>query len=110
VAENLLDTSELIALRRRGIEADGHTTILNLVEFPKAAELDQLNILYPDNVDYDRALILSAELLKRGQPVPAVDLVISAMAVRLGLRIITHDTHFKIIKRAARELRVQVKR
>jgi len=32
-------------------------------------------------------------LLKRGAPVPAVDLVISATAVRLNLQLISRDRH-----------------
>jgi hypothetical protein len=35
VAENLYDSSDLIELRKAGGQAEGYTTILNLIEFPK---------------------------------------------------------------------------
>jgi hypothetical protein len=109
VAENLYDSSELIELRRAGDQAEGYTTILNLIEFPKGVELVGLRILYPTKEDYDRSLVWSAELLKRGTPVPAVDLVISAISVRLGLQLVTRDRHFKEVKSAVTELNLRTK-
>jgi hypothetical protein len=107
VAENLYDSSELIELRKAGDEAEGYTTILNLIEFPKGAELRRLKTLYPTREDFDNALVWSAQLLKQGTPVPAIDLVISAISVRLGLQLVTRDRHFKHIKSAARELNIR---
>jgi tRNA(fMet)-specific endonuclease VapC len=108
--ENLYDSSELIELRRAGVQAEGFTTILNLIEFPKAVELIRLGILYPTREDFDNALLWSAEMLKQGTPVPALDLVISAITVRLGLQLVTRDQHFKVIRAVVKDLRVQVKR
>lgn len=110
MAENLYDSSELIELRKAGAGAEGYTTVLNLVEFPKAVELTRLKTLYPTREDYDNALIWSAELLKRGTPVPAIDLVISAISVRLGLRLVTRDQHFRHIKSAVKELVLRTER
>jgi tRNA(fMet)-specific endonuclease VapC len=107
VAENLYDSSELIELIKAGNEAEGYTTILNLIEFPKGVELRRLKTLYPTREDYDNALVWSAQLLKRGTPVPAIDLVISAISVRLGLQLVTRDRHFKHIKSAVRELDIR---
>ena len=104
MAENLYDSSELIELRRAGVQAEGYTTILNLIEFPKGVELGQLKTLYPTKEDYDNALVWSAELLKRGTPVPAIDLVISAISVRLRLQLVSRDRHFRHVKSAAKEL------
>ncbi len=86
------------------------TTILNLIEFPKAVELTRLGILYPTREDYDNALIWSAVMLKQGTPVPATDLVIAAVSVRLGLQLVTKDQHFKAIRAAVKELKAQLKR
>lgn len=108
--ENLYDSSELIEIRKAGDEAEGYTTILNLIEFPKGAELRRLRILYPTRGDYDKALIWSAKLLQRGTPVPGTDLIVSAVSVRLGLQLVTRDQHFRVIKSAVKELRLQVKR
>ena len=104
MAENLYDSSELIELRRSDGQPAGYTTILNLIQFPKAVELIQLKTLYPTKEDYDNALVWSAELLERGTPVPAIDLVISAISVRLGLRLVTRDRHFRHVRSVAKEL------
>lgn len=110
MAENLYDSSELIELRKAGDQAEGYTTILNLIEFPKGVELARLRTLYPTKEDYDKSLVWSAQLLKRGTPVPGVDLVISAVSVRLGLQLVTRDRHFKDIKSAVSELNLRTKR
>ena len=109
MAEDLYDSSELIELRKAGIRAEGYTTVLNLIEFPKGVELEGLRTLYPTKEDYDNALVWSAQLLKRGTPVPAVDLVIAAISVRLGLHIVTRDRHFKNIKYTVRELNIRTR-
>jgi predicted nucleic acid-binding protein len=107
VAEGLYDSSELIELRKSKVEAEGYTTILNLIEFPKGVELGRLKTLYPTREDFDNALIWSAQLLKRGPPVPAIDLVISALSVRLGLQLVTRDRHFKHIKSIVHDLNMR---
>ena len=70
MAENLYDSIELW---KAGDQAEVYTTILNLIEFPKGVELEGLRILYPTKEDYDKSLVWSAELLRRGTPVQAVD-------------------------------------
>ena len=108
--ESLLDTSELISLRKSGQSVgEAHTTILNLIEYPRAQEFGLVKVLYPTKDDYDAAVVWSVKLLEKGRPVPATDLVIAAVSVRTGLQIITRDQHFKTIKSVAKELKVQVK-
>jgi len=107
--ESIFDTSELIELRKSGeLQAEGYTTILNLIEFPKGAEFEQLKVLYPTRDDYDSALIWSAKLLELGKPVPATDLIISAISTRTGLELVTRDAHFKTIRIVAKDLRLQI--
>lgn len=108
--EDLYDSSELIEIYRTTGEAEGYTSVLNLIEFPKGIELSDLNVVYPAREDYDQALVWSAKLLERGSPVPALDVVLAAMSVRLGVRLVTRDRHFAVIKSVARELKLQVKR
>jgi len=107
--ENIFDTSELIELRRSGdLNAEGYTTILNLIEFPKGIEFERLEVLYPTRDDCDRALVWSAKLLELGKPVPATDLILSAISTRTGLELVTRDAHFKTIRLVAKELRLQI--
>jgi len=108
--ESILDTSELIELRKAGqLGIDGYSTIFNFIEFPKAAEFERLKVLYPTKEDYDTALVWSASLLRRGKPVPAIDLLISAVAARTGLQLVTRDSHFREIKAIAKGFTVQIK-
>jgi predicted nucleic acid-binding protein len=108
--ESIFDTSELIELRKSGQrEREGYTTMLNLIEFPKGAEFERLKVLYPTKEDYDTALIWSGRLLEKGKPVPAIDLIVSAVSARTGLELVTRDSHFREIKAIAKELKLQIK-
>jgi len=109
VEESLYDSSELIALRRSTDKVYGFTTIINLIEFPKAVELGELRVLYPTKEDYDTALVWSARLLELGNPIPATDLVIAAISLRLQLKLVTRDQHFRAIKSVAQELKLQLR-
>jgi len=107
--EVLYDTSALINFLKGGKRAArGFTTILNIVEFPKALDLEELDILYPTVEDYDEALKLAVSLLKIGKPVPAIDLVIAAVCMRRGLLLLTTDVHFMHIKLTKSEFNVRL--
>jgi len=80
VEEDLHDTSGLIQCYKNSIPVKEYITILNLVEFPKAIELD-LVAIYPSESDCEYPLKLSAELLRVGEPIPAIDAIIIATAL-----------------------------
>jgi len=103
------DTSALINLLKSGkSDAKGFTTILNIIEFPKALELKNLGIIYPNVEDYDEALKISISLLKKGKPIPAVDILIAAVCLRRGLTLLTGNEHFRHIKTIRREFKVEL--
>ncbi len=107
--EALYDTSALINLLRSGKHAaKGFTTILNIVEFPKALDLKELGIIYPTVEDYDEALKIAASLLRIGKPMPAIDILIAALCLRRGLLLLTADVHFKNIKSIRNEFKVRL--
>ena len=56
--ESLYDTNTLIDLYREKETLEGCTTILNIIEFPKAMELD-LRVLFPSKSDYHLALLIN---------------------------------------------------
>ncbi len=96
--EVVYDTSQLIALHKSGKRnAKGFTTILNIIEFPKALDLGELAVIYPTLDDYDESLKISAALLREGIPLPAVDIVIAAVCIRRNLTLCTMDKHFAAI-------------
>jgi predicted nucleic acid-binding protein len=103
------DTSTLIDFLKSGKrDLKGFTTILNIIEFPKALEFKGLGIIYPNVEDYDEALKLSALLLKRGKPLPAIDILIAAICLRRGLTLMTGDEHFRHIKSVKKEFKVEI--
>jgi len=107
--EVLYDTSALINLLKSGKRAArGFTTILNIVEFPKALDLKELGILYPTVEDYDEALKMAVSLLKVGKPAPAIDILIAAVCIRRGLLLLTTDVHFTHIKSIKSEFNVRL--
>ena len=106
---SVYDTSSLInLLKSRKRDVKGFTTILNTIEFPKALEFKGLGVIYPNIEDYDEALKISALLLKRGKPAPAIDILIAAMCTRRGLTLLTADEHFKHIKSVKKEFKVEI--
>ncbi|MBO3763415.1 MAG: type II toxin-antitoxin system VapC family toxin [Candidatus Brockarchaeota archaeon] len=104
---DLYDTSKLIEMYKKGGAVHGYTTILNLIEFPKAINLN-LTIIFPSKFDYNLALKISTELLRRGNPIPATDLIIAAVALNDGLRLVTKDKHFLLVKEVENDFKVLV--
>ena len=105
--KNLYDTSKLIEAYKSNKDIQGYTTIFNLIEFPKALEFD-LTVLYPSKSDYNLALKISTELLKIGKPVPAIDVIISAISINRGLKVVTKDRHFLFIKDIIENFKVDI--
>ena len=105
--KKLYDTSKLIECYKNGIPIRGYTTILNLIEFPKALELD-LVVIYPSKPDYELALKLSTELLRIGKPIPAIDAVIAAAALNRKLKLVTRDKHFMAIKEIREDFKLLI--
>ena len=105
--ENLYDTSKLIDAYKKDEKLHGYTTIFNLIEFPKALEFN-LRVLYPLKSDYNLALKISTEVLKMGKPIPAVDVIISAIALNNRLKVITKDRHFLFVKDVRKDFEVLI--
>lgn len=110
MAETLVyDTSALISLLKSGkSDVKGFTTILNIIESPKALELKNLGVIYPNVEDYDEALKISISLLRKGKPIPAVDILIAAICLRRGLTLLTGDEHFRHIKTVRKEFKMEL--
>lgn len=97
--EVVYDTNQLINFLKSGKRSiAGFTTILNIIEFPKALDLKGLAVIYPTLDDYDESLKLSAALLRKGCPLPAVDILIAAVCIRRNLTLRTMDKHFTNVK------------
>ena len=103
----LYDTNKLIDAYKNKEKLNGYTTIFNVIEYPKALKLG-LKIVYPSKGDYSLAIKLSNELLRIGKPIPAVDILISAIAINRKMKLITKDKHFSNIKEIFNEFDVKI--
>lgn len=108
MAEDLYDTSYLIGAMKAGQELSGLTTVFNILEFPKALGFKRLTVVYPTPQDYDEALRLSTRLLAKCTPLPAVDILIAAVCLRLKARLLTKDSHFEKLKAVSETFRFQL--
>jgi len=93
----LYDTSSLINAYKQRKQLAGYTTIFNVVEFPKILEF-KLTVIYPSKSDYNIAIKLSKDLLRIGKPIPAIDLMVAAMALNRDMKLVTSDGHFAVIQ------------
>lgn len=97
----MYDTSSLITLKKKGESLeDGQdfTTIFSIIEYPKALEIKNLTIIYPQKSTFETAVHLSSQLLRHGTPIPAMDILIASIAIIKNLVLITKDKHFELIK------------
>jgi len=97
----------LIDAYREKETLDGYTTILNLIEFPKAIK-SNLRVLFPSKSDYHLALKISTELLKAGKPIHAIDSVIASFVFNNKLKLVTKYKHFLFIKKVLQYFMVDV--
>ena len=107
--EVVYDTSALVELLRGGKRTvEGFTTVLNVIEFPKALGLKEMGVIYPVVEDYAEATKMSAQLLKIGKPIPAIDVMVAAIALRRNLTLYTGDAHFEYVKQVRKELKLKI--
>ncbi len=107
--EVVYDTNQLIDfLRKNERNITGFTTIFSVVEFPKAMEIEELVVIYPNIEDYEESVNISADLFTEGKPLPAVDILIAAMCIRRNLVLRTKDNHFIAIKSARKAFKLEL--
>lgn len=95
-ADEVLDTNLLMEGKT------GLTTAFNVVEYPKALERG-VEVLWPERRDFVTAIEIMVGLLRRGTPLPAIDVLIAAMCVNRGLTLATKDEHFEHIRAVRRD-------
>ena len=105
------DTNELIDYLKKGnLDLIGFTTVFNVIEFPKALEFNQLSLIYPSIEDYQESLEISLALLQKGNPLPAIDILVAAICIRRNLTLSTKDNHFTIIKSIKKDFKLTLTR
>lgn len=58
---------------------------------------DGIELIAADKETADRYALLVKELRLKGKPIPTNDLWIAAIALKLGTRLISYDSHFSVI-------------
>ena len=107
--EIVYDTNQLINyLKTNKTHFKGLTTIFNIIEFPKALELEYLEVIYPTIDDYNEGLKISVALLKKGKPLSTIDILIAAICIRRNLVLCTLDQHFINIKSVRNEFKLKL--
>jgi tRNA(fMet)-specific endonuclease VapC len=86
----------------------GFTTIFNIIEYPKGAAFKELVIIYPTIEDYEESLNLATELLMKGTPLHAVDIMVAAMCIRRDLTLSTQDKDFANVKKVRSSFRFEL--
>ena len=105
----MYDTNILISFwREEKRNIHGNTTILNIIEFPKALLMKNLVVIYPNPDDLNLALKISKDLMKRGTPVDCVNIILAAIALNRDLIVVTKDRDFEFIKKVRPRLKVKV--
>lgn len=100
-ARQVLDTNTLIEAK------SGLTTILSVVEYPRALEHD-FEVLWPEKEDFILAVEIMSLLYSRGKPIPAVDVIISSMCINRNLELKTKDRHFLNIEEIRPDFKVSM--
>lgn len=96
--EALYDTSTVIGIVAKNRQRiQGYISILTVIENPPALSYAS-KILYPEK-KYHLAIKWQTLLRRKGNSIPAVDLIIAAQAYNKGLTLVTHDKHFETLKK-----------
>ncbi len=106
----IYDTSaviELLASRKLKF-IPGAITIFTAIEYPPVIPKVS-TIIYPSKKDYILAIKWQAKLRKYGRPLPAVDLLIAAIAFNNGFTLVTLDKHFEVIRELEPRLNIVFK-
>ena len=99
----VLDTNVLI-------DGDsGLTTILNIIEYPKAIEKGDSEVIFPTRSDYITAVEIMVDLFEFGKAIPAIDVLIAAICLNRKLTLVTRDGHFRYVKSVRKELSLQIR-
>jgi predicted nucleic acid-binding protein len=104
----LLDTNAMISLYKDlkswKNEENLFTTILNIIEFPIASQLDSLTILFPLPESYIKGIEYSTTLRQEGIPIATIDIMIGVLAVEHRLTLVTDDKDFGNLQKIEPEL------
>lgn len=96
--------------RKNVRKLEGYTTVLCIIEFPKALRIRGLSVIYPSSEDYDEALRIAVDLLHEGTPIGSSDIIIAAIALNRDLTLVTMDRDFEYVRSVRPKLKLKLKK
>ena len=105
----IFDTSIVMDLASKGEKITGDITVVTLIEYPKIVEYKKFHgdVIFPSVEDFFLAYELQRKLLKQGKPKGFADLLIAAICINRGEKLITKDDDFKDIAGVS-ELKIEL--
>ena len=106
----LLDTNMLIEcnkLKTRPFkEGITFTTIFSLIEFPIASKYDEISVIYPSSIHYEKSFKNAVLLREKASPIPTIDILIGTITVEKNLILVSNDIHFKSLQKIEPRLKI----
>ncbi len=106
----LLDTDMLIEcnkLKTRPFkEGFTFTTILSLIEFPLASKYNEISVIYPSSIHYEKSFKNAVLLREKGTPIPTIDILVGTITVEKNLILVSNDIHFKSLQKIEPRLKI----
>ena len=98
----VFDTS--IAIERK----EGNITLFSVIEHPPFKNKD-FHVLFPESIDYIKAIEIAEKLRSRGKPIGAIDMLIAAMCINRSVKLVSKDNHFKSVAESFLEFMFEIK-
>lgn len=100
-AKEILDTS--VAIEKK----EGTITIFTVIEYPNSVK-KSFDIIFPEMIDYVKAIEIAHKLQEKGKPVGAIDIIIAGMCLNRSAQLLTKDNDFGIISEIFTEFEVSI--
>ena len=65
-------------------------------------------IYYNGVSDYNLAMKLSKDVLRIGKPLPAIDIIVAAMALNRNMKLVTSGKHFAVIREIRQDFKLYI--
>ena len=103
-----METNEILDTSVAMDCGEGTITVFTLIEYPPAAD-KFFDIIFPETMDYVKALEIANGLRAKGTPLGAIDILIAAMCLNRSARLITKDNGFKFIQGVSPDFSLEVR-
>ncbi len=86
---------------------EGIVTIFTVIEHTPITN-ESFEIIFPEDIDYVKAIQISRKLREKGKSKGAIDILIAAMCLNRSAELLTKDKDFVDVKKIFPELKVKI--